>query len=808
MQPKNTALQRNKLLLLFLLFSYYWISAQEIPVANNEQDKSLSLVYAFISNTLKGNTITDFNNVNINTKKVGKYTLFLKILKYKQFREKAFQNNFDTILFNKKSRKFKDTPANQIIKKVIQNRKKYLKKTAFYSFSAYTKNKYYIKNAPKNLLAISFGDFNGSLDSTRSGLIYLSESFSNLIVRRKQLQETITAVKTTSLQNDFGFNKASETHLNLYRNVVTLGTKLISPIAAFAPRFYKYQLIDSLSVSDTTIYKIKVIPRHKIANVFNGYVYIVKDAWQLYKTDLYINGKQIQQPNIDFIKLEQQYKKDSVTNLWVLKEQQVQFSFNKLKIFLIGSYYTQFGKYHFSKNKIDASLLSYQPNYAKNDTFWKENRPIPLTKNEELEYQKKAKIRIKRTSKKYLDSITAIQNKFRFYNLLTDYNYRNLYRKYRVKISFPINFMFNTVQGWNTTATLQYIKDKNHQNYSIATKLNYGFSDKQLRVTGHFTYRFNDKVNSVLGLNFGRQLTEFNDPYSTAPLFNTLSTLLFEENNSKYYDKLFSEITYHQEIVNGVFINGRIAFENRKPAFNHSNFVLINWKDTQYTSNNPLALNDFEKPAINKHQMFKFQIQTVFKFKQKYYLFPNRKVNLPTAYPKLGIVFGKGVSTTDKKYNFDYIEARLFQKFKISNKGTFTYNVKVGKFLNTNELSFVDYKHFDITQIHITLVKDYTKHFALLPSYGFSTNDKFAEFHVEHNFNGYLFQKIPFFKKLQYKIIVGANTLLTPEHFPYSEFSLGLNNLGFGKYRFIRIDYVRTFIQNKSTGSFIFGLSL
>jgi hypothetical protein len=802
-------LQRQIIVISFLLFQFQINFAQNIETANNNQDKSLSLIQAFISNTLQGNYITDFNDVNIDTKKAGKYTAILKILKFANLKKHPFlKTESDTILFNKKSRKFKDTPANRIIKKVIKNRKTYLKKTAFYTANFYAKNIYTIKNAPKKLIGINFNDFNGSLDSTRSGTIYQSETLSKIIVKRNQLQENIKAVKINGLTEKTGFNRAKNVQINLYKNIVTLGDKIISPIANYAPLFYKYKIIDTLLVNNHKIFKIKVIPRHKIANVFNGELQIVANSWQLYDVALRIDGKQIQQPTIDYIYLKQQFKYNDSIKLYVLSKQQIDFKFSQFSVNLNGSLFSQYQNYQFNKVKLKPALLTYDLRFEKPDSFWKQNRPVKLSDKETLEYAKKDKLYQKRNTKKYLDSVTDIKNKFLLSDILFDYIYLNLYKNYRFKVSFPVNIQFNTVQGWNTTAMLQFFKDKNHQNYNLATKINYGFSDKQLRVTGHFNYRFNDKVNSILSLNFGRQLTEFNNPYSTAPLFNTLSTLLFEENNSKYYNKLFAELIYHQEITNGIFIHTKLAYENRKPEFNHANFVLINYKNQQYTSNNPLEPANFTKPVIAKHNMLKFGISTTFKIGQKYLLFPDRKVNLPTSYPQFSFNYVTGKSFTDNKYNFDYIEGRLFQKFKISNKGIFTYNVKAGKFLHKKELSFVDYKHFDITQVHISLVKDYTNHFALLPNYAFSTDNKFAEFHVEHNFNGYVFDKIPLLKQTQFKLIVGANTLLTVENFPYSEFNIGLNNLGFGKYRFLRIDYVRTFIQNKSTGSFIFGISL
>lgn len=808
----------KKLALYFIFtFCFFNVNAQKIEKAIDNKDKTISLINAFVQSTYKGNTITDFNYLDINTKQAGKYTLILKILKYKNFKENLayfISQKTDTVLFNKQSRKFKDNLATSIIKKAIKNRRKHFKQQQFFKATYYSKQQFYIKNAPKKILGIDLGDLGGGLDSTRSGQIYLSETFSTIWKKRNQFKEHIKAVKVNGLENKTGFNNVTNNYYNLYKNTVILGDEIISPIAKLAPFFYKYKLVDSVQNSNKTIsYKIKVIPRRKIANVFNGFIYISKKNHQLTKVNLYVKGKQIQQPKIDNIKLKQDFIFHKKQNLWLVSNQESSFKFNQFGIHLYGSIFSHYQDYNFHKNTVknqfNELLLSFDDDATKKtDLYWIKNRPIPLSKENQKEYYLKEQIFKKRHTKLYLEKQNTKQNHFEWSDLVFDYNHRNLYKHNRFKISFPLNTMYNTVQGVHSTLGFSYFKDRKHQNYNIKTLVNYGFSDKQLRGSSSFNYRFNDKVNSILSIYIGRKLTEFNDPYSTAPLFNTLSTLFFEENNSKYYDKYFSELNYHQELFNGFFLNAKLSYEKRKPVFNHSYFTFFNWKDAVFTSNNPLQPNNFNNTAIKPHNMFKINIKATFKIGQQYLLYPNRKINLETHYPKLSLQYIKGVSSNEQKYNFDYLETRLFQNFKMGNKGVFAYNFKIGKFINKKELSFIDYKHFDITQVHVSLVKDYTNHFALLPAYDFSTQNPFAELHIEHQFKGYVLNKIPIINKLQNKLIIGANTLFTKEHKPYSELYLGLNNIGFGKYRFLRMDYVRTFIGDKSTGSFIFGLSL
>ena len=201
-------------------------------------------------------------------------------------------------------------------------------------------------------------------------------------------------------------------------------------------------------------------------------------------------------------------------------------------------------------------------------------------------------------------------------------------------------------------------------------------------------------------------------------------------------------------------------------------------------------------------------MNTSIRFGQKYISLPDRKVNLWTSkYPKINLGYTKGLAASDSNYNFDLVQTRIFQNFQLGNKGSFDYNIKAGKFLSPKEISLIDYQHFNGNQTHVNLEGNYTNSFNLLPYYDFSTNSEYAEFHAQHNFDGFLLRKIPLFNKLQFKLVLGANALFTNENKPYTEYSIGLDNIGFGKIRFLRLDYVRSHFNGKSSDGFMFGLS-
>jgi hypothetical protein len=67
--------------------------------------------------------------------------------------------------------------------------------------------------------------------------------------------------------------------------------------------------------------------------------------------------------------------------------------------------------------------------------------------------------------------------------------------------------------------------------------------------------------------------------------------------------------------------------------------------------------------------------------------------------------------------------------------------------------------------------------------------------------------KIPLLNKLNFNLVVGANVAATKTNKPYNEFSVGIDNIGYGKLRFLRIDYVRSYQSGFLNDAFMFGFS-
>jgi hypothetical protein len=815
----------KKYLPILLLSIAFNLSAQIKGTVIDDKGNPLPFVNIFEENTYNGTTTNDKGKFTLNVKTENP-TIIFQYLGYKTVKKTIAKNQFaenlditlveENITLKEVVINPKDNPANEIIRNAIIHKKENSEKTARFKADFYSRGIIRLKDAPKTIMGQKFDFFDEILDSTRSGIIYLSETVSRITFQKPdKMKEVIVASKVSGKDNGFSFNNAASVNFDFYENYLPFEINVVSPIADNAFNYYKYKFEGSFyNENNQQINKIKVIPRRETEPVMEGYIYIVDDSYSIYATDLSIKGNQMQSPAIDKLTLKQSYSYNTLNKIWVQNTQTLDFIAGLLSIKLNGRFTYVYSNFEFEK-KFDKKtftneILSFQENAnKKEDSFWNTIRPVPLTEEESTDYSKKDILQTKKKSKAYLDSIDAKHNRFKITDILTGYSYKNSFKKWSLDYDAPLTSVaFNTVQGWNINAGLSYTKrDEDTRTYTrIGSRFEYGFSEEKIRATGYYIHKFSNTDNSSITIQGGSSANQFNANNPISKVVNTVSTLFFKNNFMKLYEKNFASASFAREAINGIYMNASAEYSERKPLYNTTDYTVIK-SDDLYTSNNPLDPNDETSVAITKHNLVKTNIGLRFNFGQKYITRPDGKYNIPNDnYPSLSIGYEKTFAATDKNYEYDFLAARVNYDVTLGNKGNMQMVFKGGKFFNADNISFVDYRHFNGNQTHIGQSDSYTNVFNLLPYYAASTNDKYFETHIEHNDKGYFMNKIPLLKYLQSQLVLGFHNLAVPDRKPYQEFSVGLDNLGFGKYRMFRIDYVRAYQDGYQGDGVIFGL--
>ena len=815
---------KNLYAFLFLLISFSSV-AQIRGKVTDSSGNPLPSVNVYLENTYTGTSSNELGFYDLNVKTTGKYTVVFQFLGFKTQKSEI---NVDKLPFNLNATLVEENisvaevvisnqenPANAIIKSAIASKKENSKMTDKFTADFYSRGIFRVKDAPEKIFGQKV-DEDGILDSTGTGIVYLSETVSKITFQKPdKLKEQIIASKISGNDNGFSYNTAMNTNYDFYENYIDFNINMISPIADNAFNYYKYKMEGTfLDDNNNTINKIKVIPRRDAEPVFEGYIYIIEDTWAIYAVDLDLKGYRIQIPILETMNLTQNFSYNSNSKIWSKSLQTLDFNAGLFGIGFTGKFTHAFSNYEFKeafeKKTFTREVVAIDKEAnKKDDNFWNSFRPVPLTEEESKDYIKKDSIQTIRKSQTYLDSVDRKKNKFKIFDVISGYSYSNSFENWSARYDGILKFPgYNTVQGWNFNTGFSYTKrNPEERTYSsIGIKLNYGIAEDRLRASAYYSTRFNSQTNAYFTASAGNEIVQFNQTPAISDIVNMVSTLFFKDNYAKLYDKTFARIGYQQEVVNGLTLFGNAEYSRRKSLSNNTDYVLIK-NDKEFTSNNPL-FPALDIPIFDTHRLAKGTITARFNFAQEYITRPDGKMNLANEkYPTLFASYEKAFAGSEKNYEYDAIYARLNYTLKLGNKGELATNFKAGKFFGADGISFADYKHFNGNQTHVGMSESYLNVFNLLPYYSRSTNDSYLELHAEYNDKGFIMNKIPLLNLLKTNLILGVHAIGVPDFKPYSEYSVGLDNLGFGKFKMLRLDYVRSYNGSSYQGDgIIFGL--
>ena len=177
-------------LTLFLLFLSVSVSSQIKGKITDSKNNPLSFVSIYLDGTVTGTTSNEDGLYELPIKRAGNYTVVFQFLGFKTVKKSVKITSLpyrlnaklveEQITLTEVNINSKENPANKIIRSVIANKKKNEDRIQKFTADFYSRGLYKIKNAPKKILGQELGDLGGGLDSTRSGIIYLSETVSKI----------------------------------------------------------------------------------------------------------------------------------------------------------------------------------------------------------------------------------------------------------------------------------------------------------------------------------------------------------------------------------------------------------------------------------------------------------------------------------------------------------------------------------------------------------------------------------------------------------------------------------------------------
>lgn len=691
-----------------------------------------------------------------------------------------------------------EDPAYAVIRQAIKKRPYYHNYWASYSCDVYVKGNQKVKDVPTQFMGQEIGDLDGALDSTRQGIVYLSESVSRLYVKGNKHKEVVKSSKISGNDRGYSFNSAKEMEFDFLKNTITLERQMVTPLADNALQYYRYQLLGTYyDQNGKLINEIAVIPKRRTDPVFNGKIYIAEDEWSVQALNLSVTGAASKVYILDSLNFNQVFIPMEGTDGYALFSNTISFGVSLFGVKLQGLFVGVYSNYDMEATFEEGFFDSYihiveaQSN-VEDSTFWDAVRPLPLTIEEERDYIKRDSISLARRAPEYLDSMDRKDNRFRAGNLINGYFWRNRQSHAYVEVNSPLSSIgFNTVQGFNTHLDIdvrKYYDEEETQRLLWGADVSYGFSEKKARATAYINWRPSRLNRTQFSLSGGSALLQYNRQEPISPLVNGLYSLLLKDNFAKYFDIKSMRARISHEPWVGITLYHNLSWEARQPITNHTDFSIFSKEET-YTSNNPRAL-DNDLHAFDRHQALLYSLVVNIRFNQKYVLFPDRRLDGGSTGPliQMGYTGAYAIGGTDIAYH--KIAMSASDEWELGVGGRLQWYVNGGTFIGDSRIEFVDYQHFMGNQIFFTKTSDYRRSFLNLPYYDLSTRDTYGQLHIQHHFDGWLLDKLPGINTLGWSAVAGFKHLRTTGNAPFTELHIGLDNIGWSFVRLVRLDGV------------------
>ncbi|MBN8837806.1 MAG: carboxypeptidase-like regulatory domain-containing protein [Sphingobacteriia bacterium] len=790
----------TKRIAIILLLCPVLVNAQMLS-GSIKNDKGVVLPFSsiLIKGTTKGTTANAKGQYSINLAK-GNYVLVCQHVGFASVEKKIKISEEHTIVnFELAEQQYKlndvvvksgsEDPAYEIIRKTIAKREEYLKEIKKFSTEVYIKGELQLRNYPKRFLGEKV-DFEDG-DTSKKKMIFLSETVANYSVDNDKKKIEVVSTKVSGRSDGFGFS--SPQIISFYENNITLRALnprgFISPISNNALNYYRYKFEGTFFEGDKQISRIKVIPKRKYEPLFSGYMNIIEDEWRIYSLQLNVFKEQ-QMQLLDTLTIEQLYM--PLKNTWVIK-QQVMYPAGKFLGFdFFGHFIQVYDKFDiapdFKPKFFNNTLLKFfDSSNKKSLQYWDSIRPLPLTQAEAIDYKKKDSLEQLRQQPHYLDSLDQKRNKLTFNKLFfTGYNYSK--EKYKTNFTADplinaLGLYYNPAEGRVSVFGVNYNKRfEGRQNLNIKPSVRYGYARQNFNAKLNTSYSFGKKYLNSIALSFGSDVFQFNNENPVSETNNTISTYFWQHNHIRSYMASFFKANYSFGIGEGITIGVGVNYQDRTPMDN----VINSLKDNVFAPNYP---TEIMVSNIAAHKAFSAQFTASWRPGARYIEFPDRKVNIGSKYPILGISIVRGMPNIFGS-DADYTKWKLTVSDNLNMKlgGMLSYNVESGGFLQANKVYAPDYNHYLGNQT--ALANTYLRSFQLLPYYELSnTKSLYGAAHIEYHLNGLFTNKIPGFRKLNWFLVLGANGLAIAENsrYNYTEVFISLENI----FKVGRIDFIK-----------------
>ncbi len=709
-----------------------------------------------------------------------------------------------------------ENPAFTILRRVINHKPvNNREKLRAYEHEAYNKVEFDLNNITKEFtekklfkpFAFIF-DHVDSSDAKTYLPIFMTETLSDVYYRQqpRTRRELIRGTKVSGIENESvsQFMGDMYQNVNIYDNfLVIFGRNFVSPISDGGRSFYNYYLTDSAFIDTYWCYRLEFKPKRPQELAFEGEMWINDTTYAVKEIVAGIR----EGANLNFVQSFQvrQYYAQVQPEVWMLERDELVVDLNlmpdsdkpdkKQVQGLYGRRTATYKNFVIDEPRDDAFYAGMEEVVMAIDPlslgadYWDQNRHVQLSAKEQAIYHMVDTMKTIPRFRTYIDILQTV---------VTGY-----YPLKKVELGpYFTTYSFNPVEG---------------HRFRLGARTSSAFSQRVEfegygaigTLDGEFKYGLGGKAfvtkdpRLIAGAYFKHDIEQLSQSVGAFREDNILSSAFRRTPNDKL-TMVTEYLTYLEREWFMGFTNTLML--RHRTLLPRGSLDYVRFTDAL----EPLFINNIVTSEII--------LNTRFAYKEKYVSGDFTRVSLGTRFPVLELhaVQGvKGVLGGDHQYS--KLVARVHQRLQLGAWGFLRYTITGGQVWGTLPYPLLMIHSGNETFYYDDMAFNTMNFFEFI-------SDRFSTLFVEHHFDGLFFNRVPLFRRLKWREVVGAKMavgslddrhrtemeLLPFMHdlndAPFAEVSLGVENI----LKVLRVDMVRrlTYLDNANVKLWAFRLKM
>lgn len=644
-----------------------------------------------------------------------------------------------------------ENPANQIVRNIIKNKaQNRLESQNTFQYESYAKVEIDLENIDEDLrnnrwmkpFAFVFENIDSTSDEKPFLPIYLNEILSDVyyVKEENKQREIIRGQRTSGLKNQSLIEYIKKIHqpFSIYDDwIYVLEKPFASPFSDAGLFYYEYYIQDSTYINDTWSYKLKFKPKRKQENTFYGDFWVADTTFAIQRVNMRMNPD----VNINLVSRVIIYQEfDTLQNLWVPVKQKmvVDFTATEGTPGMIGRRTETLRNYHINERDTQKHFRESEADYdqeevEKDETFWQSARHEPLSENEEAIYVMVDSIKNVPIYKTYVQVLETIFTGYFETGNIEFGPYFSIYSNNPVE-GHRLRMGVRTTPGFNKTLRL-------------SSFLAYGFKDEEFKYGADLQWLISKKPRIMLGAAYKKDISlnsENSETFVEGDLFSgtfrrdLLQKLIRVEEIKVYYERFWKK-----------------GFSNRLTMLNRNmdpyGKLTADGAGFNYGFlNGPQDLLDADTTINSTELIFKTRYAPGENVVEGNY----NRVSFGSKNPIIEFQYTLGI---DGLFGGDYTYHKFDLYFRhyvtIPPIGWLSYRFKGGRLLGTVP--------FLLAEVHPGN-EGYVSNrgtFNTMNRYEFASDTYFMVL-LEHHFDGYIFNKIPFIRKLDLRAVANFKAVI------------------------------------------------